>query len=278
MDGPTKAVTKDRPAGGSEGRHPPAWPRGNHQGLRPGDVVVLTARHQRVQRDGMPVRVVDMARQRWRPTATGAPGAPDGQRVLPVRQAHRALARCRCRRGPAPVRPLLRAAMPPSCRQHAWPAQPIAATASDETRAGPPGLMERHLCNLLISVRRPVFATVLSLLVLLIGAVTRPSVREYPKIDEPVVTVSVRYVGRSAEVIESQVASRWKTHRRDRRGGRDDIHQPGPRRPDQRALPARKTPTTPPPGARPARACRNRLPCQDRQPVIAKGPGPMPSR
>ena len=58
-----------------------------------------------------------------------------------------------------------------------------------------------------ISIRRPVLATVLSLLVLLIGAVsfTRLSVREYPKIDEPVVTVSVRYAGASAEVIESQV-------------------------------------------------------------------------
>ncbi len=58
-----------------------------------------------------------------------------------------------------------------------------------------------------LSIRRPVLATVLSLLVLLIGAVsfTRLSVREYPKIDEPVVTVSVRYAGASAEVIESQV-------------------------------------------------------------------------
>ncbi|HWI80533.1 efflux RND transporter permease subunit [Ramlibacter sp.] len=58
-----------------------------------------------------------------------------------------------------------------------------------------------------ISIRRPVFATVLSLLVLLIGAVsfTRLAVREYPKIDEPVVTVSVRYPGASAEVIETQV-------------------------------------------------------------------------
>jgi multidrug efflux pump len=58
-----------------------------------------------------------------------------------------------------------------------------------------------------ISIRRPVFATVLSLLVLLVGAVSfmRLSVREYPKIDEPVVTVSVKYVGASAEVIESQV-------------------------------------------------------------------------
>ena len=58
-----------------------------------------------------------------------------------------------------------------------------------------------------ISIRRPVFATVLSLLILLIGAVSfnRLNVREYPKIDEPVVTVSVRYAGASAEVIESQV-------------------------------------------------------------------------
>src|SRR5215207_9314639 len=58
-----------------------------------------------------------------------------------------------------------------------------------------------------ISIRRPVFATVLSLLVVLIGIVsfTRLAVREYPKIDEPVVTVSVRYPGASAEVIETQV-------------------------------------------------------------------------
>jgi len=59
-----------------------------------------------------------------------------------------------------------------------------------------------------VSIRRPVFATVLSLLVLLVGAVSfsRLPVREYPKIDEPVVTVSVRYAGASAEVVESQVA------------------------------------------------------------------------
>ena len=58
-----------------------------------------------------------------------------------------------------------------------------------------------------VSIRRPVFATVLSLLILLIGAVsyTRLAVREYPKIDEPVVTVRVHYGGASAEVIETQV-------------------------------------------------------------------------
>ena len=59
-----------------------------------------------------------------------------------------------------------------------------------------------------ISIRRPVFATVLSLLILLIGIVsffTLP-VREYPRIDEPIVTVSVTYSGASAEVMESQVS------------------------------------------------------------------------
>ena len=58
-----------------------------------------------------------------------------------------------------------------------------------------------------LSIRRPVFATVLSLLILLIGYVsfTRLAVREYPKIDEPVVTVETRFGGASSEVMESQV-------------------------------------------------------------------------
>ena len=58
-----------------------------------------------------------------------------------------------------------------------------------------------------ICIERPVFATVLSLVVMLIGLVayTRLPVREYPKIDEPVVTVDTTYRGASAEIIESQV-------------------------------------------------------------------------
>jgi len=57
------------------------------------------------------------------------------------------------------------------------------------------------------SIRRPVFATVLSLLLVLVGLVafTRLQLREYPQIDEPVVTVDTRLVGASSEVIESQV-------------------------------------------------------------------------
>ena len=58
-----------------------------------------------------------------------------------------------------------------------------------------------------ISIRRPVFATVLSLLIMLVGAVSFKglSVREYPKIDEPVVTVTTRFAGASSEVVEAQV-------------------------------------------------------------------------
>ena len=58
-----------------------------------------------------------------------------------------------------------------------------------------------------IAIRRPVFATVLSLLIVLVGwvAFTQLPVREYPKIDEPVVTVTTRLAGASSEVMESTV-------------------------------------------------------------------------
>jgi multidrug efflux pump len=58
-----------------------------------------------------------------------------------------------------------------------------------------------------VCIKRPVFATVLSLVVMLLGIVSydRLPVREYPKIDEPVVTVSTTYRGASADIIESQV-------------------------------------------------------------------------
>ncbi len=58
-----------------------------------------------------------------------------------------------------------------------------------------------------ICIQRPVLATVLSLVVMLLGIVSydRLSVREYPKIDEPVVTVTTDYRGASADIIESQV-------------------------------------------------------------------------
>src|SRR5690625_354777 len=58
-----------------------------------------------------------------------------------------------------------------------------------------------------ICIRRPVFATVLSLMIVLIGLISyeRLTVREYPQIDEPVVSVVTAYTGASPEVVESQV-------------------------------------------------------------------------
>ena len=58
-----------------------------------------------------------------------------------------------------------------------------------------------------LCIRRPVFATVLSLVITLIGLVCfqRLSVREYPNIDPPVVTVDTVYPGASAQIIETQV-------------------------------------------------------------------------
>src|SRR5690625_7950164 len=56
-------------------------------------------------------------------------------------------------------------------------------------------------------IRRPVFATVLSLLIVLIGLVSydRLTIREYPEIDEPVVSVITTYKGASPDVMESQL-------------------------------------------------------------------------
>ncbi len=58
-----------------------------------------------------------------------------------------------------------------------------------------------------LCIRRPVFATVLSLILILIGlmAFSRLTIREYPNIDEPQVSVNTGYAGASAEIIESQV-------------------------------------------------------------------------
>ncbi len=56
-------------------------------------------------------------------------------------------------------------------------------------------------------IRRPVFSTVLSLVLILLGVVSygRLTVREYPNVDEPVVSVSTSYPGASATIIESQI-------------------------------------------------------------------------
>ncbi len=58
-----------------------------------------------------------------------------------------------------------------------------------------------------VSIKRPVLASVLSMLVLLLGLIAydRLTVREYPKIDVPIISVETVYPGASASIIESQV-------------------------------------------------------------------------
>lgn len=60
-----------------------------------------------------------------------------------------------------------------------------------------------------LSLRRPVLATVLNLLIVLIGAValTRLPVRELPQVDTARITVRVDYTGAAPDVVDSQVAS-----------------------------------------------------------------------
>ena len=58
-----------------------------------------------------------------------------------------------------------------------------------------------------LSIRRPVLATVMTLLILIFGAVGYMSlgVREYPSVDNPIISVSCSYPGANADVIENQI-------------------------------------------------------------------------
>lgn len=61
-----------------------------------------------------------------------------------------------------------------------------------------------------LSVRRPVLATVMSLVLVVLGlvALMRLQVRQYPDIDPPVVSIATQYRGASAAVIDAEVTKR----------------------------------------------------------------------
>jgi len=58
-----------------------------------------------------------------------------------------------------------------------------------------------------ISVQRPVFATVVSLLLVILGllALTRLAVRELPEVESPIVSIETTYLGASADVVETKI-------------------------------------------------------------------------
>lgn len=58
-----------------------------------------------------------------------------------------------------------------------------------------------------VSVRRPVFAAVISLILVIIGlmSVSSMSIREYPDIERPVVSISTTYRGAASDIVERRV-------------------------------------------------------------------------
>jgi len=58
-----------------------------------------------------------------------------------------------------------------------------------------------------VSIKRPVFATVISLMLTVLGlfALQRMPIREYPRIDPPVIQITTTYRGASAPVVDSQI-------------------------------------------------------------------------
>ena len=58
-----------------------------------------------------------------------------------------------------------------------------------------------------LSIRRPVLSTVLTLIILLLGFIgyNYLGVREYPSVDNPIISVSCSYPGANADVIENQI-------------------------------------------------------------------------
>ena len=58
-----------------------------------------------------------------------------------------------------------------------------------------------------LSIRRPVLATVLTIIILLFGLIgyTTLGVREYPSVDNPIISVTCSYSGANADIIESQI-------------------------------------------------------------------------
>ena len=58
-----------------------------------------------------------------------------------------------------------------------------------------------------LSIRRPVMATVLTIIILLFGVIgyTYLGVREYPSVDNPIISVTCSYPGANADVIENQI-------------------------------------------------------------------------
>src|SRR3989338_2763640 len=56
-------------------------------------------------------------------------------------------------------------------------------------------------------IRRPVLATVLTIIIVMVGAVsyTRLSLRQFPEVDKPIISVTTSMEGASPQIIEAQI-------------------------------------------------------------------------
>ena len=59
----------------------------------------------------------------------------------------------------------------------------------------------------IVSIKRPVLAIVMSLILVIIGAVgfSQLGIREFPEVDPPIVTVTTVYRGANPEIIQAQI-------------------------------------------------------------------------
>ena len=58
-----------------------------------------------------------------------------------------------------------------------------------------------------VSIKRPVLAIVMNLFIIIVGVIgfSYLGVRDYPSVDQPIITVSTSYPGANADVIETQI-------------------------------------------------------------------------
>lgn len=60
-------------------------------------------------------------------------------------------------------------------------------------------------------IKRPVFATVMNIIMMLVGCIGLVflGVRDYPSVDPPIISVSTSFPGANADVIETRLPSLW---------------------------------------------------------------------
>jgi hypothetical protein len=143
------------------------------EGVKPGDLVVTAGHGRCCAARRVPVRVIDLSKP---------------------------ACRCRRRRPPGRRRRWQRPARRPARRRRK-------ARCADPEAAGAPHALSET------SIRRPVLATVMSLLLVLVGLVSfkQLSVREYPRIDEPLVTSARGCSAPRPRSSSRRSPSRWKT-------------------------------------------------------------------